>query len=153
MGCNIHAYIEVLTGENWRFFAAIGRWNQSSFANILIKKRARGLPLDVTLEVKEAFSFRVVKGETGGDKHLISEADAMKMLKKGAIDMGGGFISNPDWISPSWLDLYEMERVESTYRYEFWEISFQQHVVNAMTGIAKHGASVRLVYWFDECHF
>lgn len=150
MGCYIHAYIEVLNGENWRLFATIGRWKQSGFAKILMKN-PRGLPIDVSLEVKEAFTFRVVQGETGGDEHLISVIDAVKMLNHGAVDMGGGFISNPDWSSPSWLDAYEMERVESTYRYEMWELGFQQHVLNAMKGIATTGASVRLVYWFDGC--
>lgn len=168
MGCDIHAVIEVERYGSYQSFAEvrIGR-DDDLFSAIAfgdggvtddLPYPPRGLPADFGLTVTELFFV-----DANEIRHLEAALEGEEDFKPEEIARGWGdwaletykslgLLPGPDWHTPGWLNVNELNDALSHARLkpEKQSVEFQA-VLAAMRVLANnYGADkVRLVFWFD----
>lgn len=161
MGCDIHAFIERKTNENWRMFAKLNlNRDYRLFASladvrncydIACPTKPKGLPADLSWRVKDACTLFVVDEEEA-DRGYVTKLEADEWLRRGiSVMMEEKRISNPDWHTPSWLILSEINKAHAEYIEKTGHTDGELSTIAVMLeelGKAYDGA--RLVFWFDN---
>ena len=187
MGTDIHAYIEYTYDERPQFVYCwgedidVGR-NYSLFGVLAGVRRSklcvfppRGIPEIVSSKVRLKFyaliNDKLFADPTPQRRGVVSEKIAADYVKnhgfKIEVIYGDRMIQHPDWHSPSWLTVPELEKVQAVFREiemepDFDDDGFQLYrklgphqmldaVIGAMKAIDGDwvGRS-RFVFWFDN---
>lgn len=178
MGCDIHAYIEFYRHDRWHSFGERinpGR-NYSMFglmagarSNNLPLFSIRGIPSDISIDVEFDY-YKYISNNLSdnygrsedGELSLISLEQALKLEKTYGckiIKRSDGTpdkIANVDWHSASWLNLYEFEKIITTYNQNFkngslyLKLDVRYEAILAAMKTIENDNLCRLVFWFDN---
>lgn len=151
MGCDIHAYLEMVEdhytwslakfrpGRNYLMFslmAGVRTYEQT------VLFTPRGAPDNMGFEAR--WDYYVMPDEN------ISREDIQRWIASGSsvwVDEERFIATNPDWHSASWLTTTEMQQVYSTYGSEIESEPGYKALLAAMETL---GDKARLVFWFDN---
>lgn len=176
MGSDIHAVLECedereqpaafADGELWiprddALFAALAGVGNSFAGPPAVAPR--GLPETYSVTVGRLFFQPVVDAEDDYTTWLEGRAFAQRAEAEMWVRSGKSFyapglsgpkelVSNPDYHTPSWLRLAEIEAALAGHQLQLTERSPEfQSVLAAMRELARHYGPehVRLVFWFD----
>jgi hypothetical protein len=170
MGCDIHCCIEYASsrrsdGSRWDYtpFACelnVGR-DYDLFALMAGVRGERGIipvcePKGLPEDVSTVFLLR--SGYQIDDELAAHEADgycsreeAEQWVRDGSSEyIGGSAVTNPDWHSPSWLNVAELEEVQRRYRllHGADHREFGAIIAAAQALDNEQGGRSRLVFWF-----
>jgi len=119
----------------------------------------RGFPIFASLDVTRAyFSYVCDDGEPPLEDHDVTRFDADKYVARGASiyrdhpSKPRGWVSEPDWHTPSWLFLHEIEAALRQHDSQFSRTSIEfQAVSDLLFSLEKHYPKrTRIVFWFDN---
>lgn len=168
MGCDIHAVIEynkhdsywdfgvVNIDRDYELFSAIA-FGDGGITDDL-PYPPRGLPPDHSMQVGDLFfmesdEIRKLPGYLEESEQFqpkeIAEAWGPWALKE---FLAYGVLPNPDWHTPSWLDLKELKEALSRagLKLEDQSPEFRSVIAAMQTLSESYGTDkVRLVFWFD----
>ena len=189
MGCDIHAYVETKREERDWYCACIPDIGRDyALFGLLAGVRnktaesmsPKGLPIDgISWRTQLAYGLHVYEGGgTVPDEGYCTREDADRWLAAGwSVTIGDNLISNPDWHTPSWVTVTELESVLPKLRDEYdacnrreqeemekmatcaeerhrsWEYVVSPEIpalIAYMKGFAEAGYDTRLVFWFDN---
>jgi hypothetical protein len=132
MGCDIHSFIDYEEGQqpdgrtgvfqfgtvhihrDYFLFALMAGVRTDEPADAVVPPR--GVPR-LSGRTQDEFAM-FVTDDTGGDPHYCTRETAEGYVKHGSfyLDPEKRFVSNPDWHTPSWLTVPELEEVRRRYR-------------------------------------
>ena len=172
MACDIHAYIDfdkyyrkddgplvrcaaqdVLIGRDYCLFGVMAGVRVDDVAPVV---SPRGMPVGMSCAVLDAFTLWITDDEALHDQSgYCSKEQADQWIEYNYstwIDPGKR-ITHPDWHTPSWLTLAELEQVQTVYA-DTWERGRHEYLDAIMAMMKsldgdKPGRS-RLVFWFDN---
>jgi hypothetical protein len=170
MGCDIHAYIEVVRSDegqeyvyeiarirprrNYVMFGALAGVRVDDVSHI----EPKGIPLDTDCD---DYWLRV-NDDYADEEGYTSTENADKWVKRGysfehpANTPDYRRISCPDWHNASWLDADELEKAISEYDAfcKLHENPFRDgseaNVYRGILGMVKAIPGARFVFWFDN---
>jgi len=168
MGCDIHAVIECRKyGSYWHFAEVSIARDYKLFAAIAfgdggitddLPYPPRGLPPDHSLRASDLFfieadELKKIEAEVDRDEEFLPEEEA-KAWGDWAVEKYTKYklLPGPDWHTPSWLRLGELEEALKCAGLHIEEQSPEfRAVVSSMQVLSEAygGENVRLVFWFD----
>lgn len=170
MGCDIHAYIEYNNGLRWSaisdqlnldrnygLFSALAGVRKGS--EKIKHFKLRGVPKDIGFIVESDYTLLVVAGEDTHEEGCCTEYRAERYLESyGSVvweekkeDSKFYRITNPDWHSPSWLNLKELKIAYERYlKYDNLVIPLIEGYIVLMNKLEELGFQTRIVFWFDN---
>ena len=175
MGCDIHAYIEYSDFNDkegkpyWSPFGGslnLGR-DYSMFARLAGVRGdesplypPKGLPPDLAFEADTDVKVWVTDDGKASEGECTTQ-QASAWLENGSstlivdkkTDEGRHLraVSHPDWHTHSWLTAEEYRTVLATARLAGDQFAVTYYAaLAAMESLERHGAKVRLVFWFDN---
>ena len=160
MGCDIHAYLEVISKRDsdgrqfvdcvsepsiGRDYDLFGRMAGVRGGDALVGPK--GIPKDLSWRSQVAFTLRIDSDENASDySGFVAETDKRNWINEW-YDKERRLIYHPDWHTPSWLSTREFE--ECCEGYEAG--TYPRILLASMIEIGKGRlGKARLVFWFDN---
>lgn len=156
MGCDIHAFVEVVYTGNPQYVKSWGALNLSQdyalfgwLAGVRSTRTPfiapRGLPSCLGIQADLAYWFYTGEPENGAN--YAERGVAESWVKSGASVWRGDQVSDPDAHTPSWLTLAELlEMARTEHSHEFGAAIAAMGELSRLENISE----VRLVFWFDN---
>lgn len=169
MGCDIHMYVEYTEkkeeekwwlsfggrfnpGRNYDLFAILADVRNYDGAKCIYPPR--GLPEPLGFRATWDYYLRVNKSAKSVDECfegqcLQSHADKWTATGQSVWrDDSKDVVSNPDWHTPSWLYVDELEEVLKKSKWSFGRE--YKALLAAMKSLKNDNYLVRVVFWFDN---
>lgn len=172
MGCDIHAYIETrrrLTKEEEERSHFWNRWDGTKelpfhrdyyiFSELASVRgggadtfETRGIPEDLSYQVKSEYALYVIDGDEPSEQHEVSREDGERYAKYGGwYDKENKWVNHPDWHSASWANLKELEYIYSQYKNKYdYSCPELEAIMAYMLAYEQCGYDARFVFWFDN---
>lgn len=136
MGCDIHAYIEIVNKADSRgkpyvdCFGGIRIGRDYNLFTLMAGVRGdqaqalfqpKGFPdpvIDMSWQVRDDYCLYVVDEEKDEQENSCSRKQAEKWVKSGSSEWVGEdkrLVTHPDWHTPSWLNIEELDMVQNEY--------------------------------------
>jgi hypothetical protein len=162
----VHAFVECRTrGTGWWLYARPTLPPDEELAALLVGTevepaeepvRALGIPYDVSLAVRDEYTWRVA-GPAGGDApNIVSVNEAERWIARGLSRRWTTpepfvRVTDPRWSHPSWLDSAELARVLDRYEDSAGQPSPAAYcALLAMMTELERDFIVRLVIWMER---
>jgi hypothetical protein len=164
--CVVHAYVECRTrGGDWWLFAKPNLPRDDELAALLVGAgvdegeeplRSLGVPLDVSLAVRDEYTWRVA-GPHGGDApNIVSVAEAQDWIARRRsrtwlTSEGFARVTDPRWSNATWLDATELAGVLTRHEQNTGEPAPAAYcALSAMMRPLERDYLVRVVLWLER---
>lgn len=169
MGCDIHAYIEFQEYEdkdgnpmywNWsgRVWFSRNYWLFELMAGVRGDNKLyepRGIPEHLSWMVQDEYTLRPVPSSSSANEGECTIENAHSWIANGLsewVNEDHRRITHPDWHTPSWLNVAEMEHVYGEYlKSRHPSEPRVEAIIAAMKALNQNTPDKsRLVFWFDN---
>lgn len=164
--CVVHAYVECrVRGGNWWLYARPTLPRDEHLPPLLVGASveegdeplsALGVPSDVSLPVRDDYTWRVA-GPRGGDApNIVSVSEAEDWIKRGRAQLwttGEPFarVTDPRWSHATWLDTADLTAVINRYERRMGESAPAGYcALLSMMRALERDYIVRLVIWLER---
>ena len=157
MGTDIHVYPEVVRMDFVRPLGGVAVQRDYGLFGVLALHREgapvvppKGMPENPGWLAHGDYYLRIRKnGEEEKGGRTCSPEEAERWIRAGLSRKVGDLLTHPDWHTPSWLDVCELEEACAEYRRRFVRPSLDLEGLTAMLRAHRSDGSPRLVFWFD----
>jgi hypothetical protein len=164
--CVVHAYVECRTrGGEWWLYARPHLTPDTELAALLVGAgiddrdeplRSLGVPSDVSLAVRDEYTWRVA-GPAGGDApNIIGVSEAQDWIARRRARLwptteGFARVTDPRWSNATWLDAAELEGVLTRRERNIGEpVPAGYCALLAMMRALERDYLVRVVLWLER---
>ena len=166
--CDVHAYVECrVRGGPWWLYAKPTLPTDAEIPPLLIGAgldereeplRAHGVPSDVSLPVRDEYTWRVA-GPRGGDApNIVSVAEAERWITRGRSRAWGtsepfARVTDPRWSHATWLEANDLTAVLDRYERTTGQPAPAAYcALIAMMRALERDYLVRVVVWLERRH-
>lgn len=165
MGSDIHAYVEQKEHDNWWHLASVSAGRNYEMFGLLAGVRGskplyppKGIPDDIGWVVQEEYTLWVTDNICDCGERRCTPADAERWVRSGSskwYDDKCHWVTHPDWHTPSWLTMAELENVIEKFDQLYYDETHtpsRRYVAihGMMAEMERHCIQTRFVFWFDN---